>query len=59
MGAFLINDLFREALQIFQTCLPVSNNISEELVSPLNSPTIFDNNLKFRPVSFLQLFLIF
>ena len=41
-----------EDLQDFATCLLVNNNLCEKLVSSLELPIIFDDNLKTTSVSF-------
>ena len=43
---------FLKALQIFQTCVLVNNNLCEKLVSLLASPVIFDEKFRFTWVSF-------
>ena len=50
---FILSDkLFPKVLQSFETCLSVSNNLCEKVISYLDLPIIFDNNLKLTPVSF-------
>ena len=46
-----VDDLLAKALPKFSTCLLVNNNLWGKLVS--SSPTVFNDNLKTTPVSFL------
>ena len=41
-----VDELFAKALRRFETCLIVHNNLCEKLVSSLELPIIFDDNLK-------------
>ena len=47
-----VDKLSAKALQRFATCLLVTNNLCGKLVSSLELPIIFDDNLKTISVSF-------
>ena len=51
----LAEELFRKALQRFETCVLINNNLCGKLFSSLESPTTFDEVFK---VSLVQVFLL-
>ena len=48
----LADELFEKALRILETCLSVNNNSCEKLLSSLESPFMFGDNLNTTSVSF-------
>ena len=48
----LVDEPFAKALQFFKTCMSVNDNLSEKLISPLNSPTTFDERFRIGSVTF-------
>ena len=51
----LAEELFRKALQRFETCVLINNNLCGKLFSSLESPTTFDEVFK---VSLVEVFLL-
>ena len=48
----LADELFAKPLRNFGMCLPLSNNLCGKLVSPLQSPIIFDDSYNVTSVAF-------
>ena len=51
-NSILAGKLFAKALRNLSICLSANNNLCGKLFSLLESPIIFDNNLKFTSVEF-------
>ena len=51
-NVILADEAFAKALQIFETCVSVNNNLCGKLVSSLDSQTAFDERFKFTWVPF-------
>ena len=49
----LVDEPFTKALQIFETCVSVNNNLCGKLVSSLEFPVKFDEELKVTSVPFV------
>ena len=54
----MADEPFSKDLPSLETCVLVNNNLSEKLVSLLESPTVFDERFKLLQYHFLFLILI-
>ena len=57
--SILTDELFAKVLQRSATCLLVNNNLCRKLISSLEFPNIFDDDLKTTSVSFFSDFNVF